>query len=67
MVSKNDFRNEVKNLRTVLKLSQTEFAELLGISYATVNRWENGHTVPHKLARVRFEDIRSRFENEIRK
>lgn len=31
-------------------MSQTELAELLNISFATVNRWENGRAVPNKLA-----------------
>ncbi len=36
----------VKNLREKLILSQTEFAELLGVSFGTVNRWENGKYEP---------------------
>lgn len=31
-------------------MSQSELAELLNISFATVNRWENGRAVPNKLA-----------------
>ena len=40
----------MKEIRGYLNLSQTEFAELLNISCATVNRWENGRAVPNKLA-----------------
>lgn len=40
----------MKEIRAYLNLSQTEFAELLNISFATVNRWENGRAVPNKLA-----------------
>ena len=29
-------------------LSQEAFAEVLGVSFATINRWENGKTVPQK-------------------
>lgn len=36
----------VKKLRKKLILSQTEFAELLGISFGTINRWENGKYEP---------------------
>lgn len=36
----------VKKLRKKLILSQTEFAELLGISFETINRWENGKYEP---------------------
>ena len=37
---------EIKQTRKDLGLSQTKFAERLGISYATVNRWERGRTKP---------------------
>lgn len=40
----------VKEIRSYLNMSQTELAELLNISFATVNRWENGRAVPNKLA-----------------
>ncbi len=31
----------VKELRRYMLLTQTEFGEMLGVSFATVNRWEN--------------------------
>ena len=40
----------IKKIRTTLNISQAELAELLNISFATVNRWENGRAVPNKLA-----------------
>lgn len=36
----------IKKLRNKLILSQGEFAELLGVSFSTVNRWENGKYEP---------------------
>lgn len=36
----------IKKLRNKLLLSQTELAELLNVSFAAVNRWENGHNEP---------------------
>jgi transcriptional regulator with XRE-family HTH domain len=33
-------------------MSQTEFAAHLNVTFATVNRWENGRTVPNKLAQT---------------
>ena len=38
-------------------MSQTEFAELMNVSFGTVNRWENGRAVPNKLAQVRLYEI----------
>lgn len=33
-------------IRTKLGLSQEAMAHLLGVSFATVNRWENRHSAP---------------------
>lgn len=40
----------IREIRTHLNMNQTELAELLNVSFATVNRWENGRAVPNKLA-----------------
>lgn len=40
----------IKKIRAYLNMSQAELADLLNVSFATVNRWENEHTVPNKLA-----------------
>jgi len=40
------YAEAVKKLRTTLILSQTEFANLLGVSFQTVNRWERGTHQP---------------------
>jgi len=36
----------IRALREHLRLTQEVFASILGVSFATVNRWENGKTVP---------------------
>lgn len=38
--------NAIKKLRNKMQLSQVEFAQKLGVSFASVNRWEKGHFVP---------------------
>lgn len=40
----------VRNLRQVMGLTQEQFAAVLGVTYTTVNRWENGHMQPSPLA-----------------
>ena len=50
-----NFPETVKEVRWQLRLSQEELAHALGVSFATVNRWENGKTVPSKLAQRQFE------------
>jgi putative transcriptional regulator len=52
-----NFTELVKDVRRQLGLSQEELAHELGVSFATVNRWENGRTVPSKLARRQFEQL----------
>lgn len=44
------FGVRVRELRQRLHLTQEAMAETLGVSFATVNRWENGWTAPSKLA-----------------
>ena len=47
----------IKQIRKHLDMSQTEFAERLNITFATVNRWENGRAIPNKLAQSTLYDI----------
>lgn len=47
----------IKQIRTYLNMSQTEFAGQLKVTYATVNRWENGRAVPNKLAQSKMYDL----------
>lgn len=51
------FPETVKEVRRQLALSQEELAHALGVSFATVNRWENGKTIPSKLAQRQFEQF----------
>ena len=39
-------------IRARLDLTQEQLAERLGVSFATVNRWEGGSTTPQKAART---------------
>jgi len=47
-----DFSELVKQVRKQLNMSQMEFANALSVNFSTVNRWENGHVKPSKLART---------------
>ena len=40
-------KNLIKKIRFYLNMSQTEFAEYMNVSFATVNRWENGKARPN--------------------
>lgn len=42
----NEYAIAIKELRTKMMLSQQEFAKVLGVSFASINRWENGAHEP---------------------
>jgi len=39
------------------RLTQVELAEKLQVSFATVNRWFNGRTVPNKMQTYHIEKL----------
>jgi len=41
-----NFPEQIKHIRQQQFLSQESFAKELGVSFATVNRWESGKTKP---------------------
>ncbi len=40
------FSNDIKVIRQKSLLSQEAFAQILGVSFTTVNRWETGKSKP---------------------
>jgi putative transcriptional regulator len=51
------FADVVKEVRKRLGISQEDLAHSLNVSFATINRWENGKTSPNKLTRKYFYDF----------
>ena len=51
--------NKIKKLRIKLKLTQVEFANLLGTSQMTIHRWENETCPPYieSLAKIALREI----------
>jgi putative transcriptional regulator len=47
----------VNALRRRLKMTQEEFAHAIGVTVSTVNRWENGHIEPSRLARKAMDGL----------
>ncbi|MDY3899482.1 MAG: helix-turn-helix transcriptional regulator [Bacilli bacterium] len=47
----------MRKLRAKLNISQQELADLLGVSFPSVNRWENGHYEPTIIAKVKLEEL----------
>ena len=51
----------VREVRRQLNMSQEDLAHELGVSFATVNRWENGRTKPSKLAAAQIDAFCARM------
>lgn len=41
-----NYSEQIKRIREDLLVTQTELAEMLGVTFATINRWERGHHEP---------------------
>lgn len=41
------FSSDIKKVRLSCFLNQAEFAKAIGVSFTTVNRWENGKAQPN--------------------
>lgn len=54
----------VRELRARLDLTQEKFAAKLGVSFPTINRWENGRSIPSPLALQRIEQILREMKNK---
>ncbi len=52
-----DFATQISDLRSKLQLSQEELATRLGVSFATVNRWESGKSKPQRAQREAVERL----------
>jgi putative transcriptional regulator len=57
-----DYPSTIKEVRRQLGLSQEDLARELGVSYATVNRWENSQAKPSRLARAQLDAFCERME-----
>lgn len=49
-----DYPATIIKLRAILDLSQAALAKLLGVSFTSVNRWENGKYEPTRLVKEKI-------------
>src|SRR5881392_456219 len=47
----------IRDLRNRLHLSQEQLAQRLNVSFATINRWENGRAEPQGSARLALDAL----------
>ena len=57
-------RSLIKSIRFQLDMSQEDLARAIGVSLATVNRWENGQVAPSRLARARIDSFCSEMVDQ---
>lgn len=50
-------KNDIKNLRQAMNLSQFSFGELLGVAAWTVSTWESGLFSPGKQNQAKIENL----------
>lgn len=62
-MSEQDKSKLVRQLRERLGLTQEKFAARLGVSFPTINRWENARSIPSPLALQRIEQILREMKN----
>lgn len=52
-----EFKNKLVRIRATLNISQEHLARELGVAFVTLNRWENGHSVPGRKTQMRIDDF----------
>ena len=57
MNARADISRLVRELRERTGLTQENFAAKLGVTYPTINRWENGRAKPSPLALKQIDDL----------
>jgi DNA-binding transcriptional regulator YiaG len=56
-IDQSEIADLVRETRQRLELSQAKFAAKLGVSFQSVNRWENGRTKPLPIALRQIEHL----------
>ena len=65
-MAKIDYADGILQLMAKLNLSQEELAKILGVSYISVNRWENDKYAPTKLVKVKLNQLFKEHNIEVK-
>ena len=52
----------IRKLRTALGLTQEQFAAKIGVTYSTINRWENNKSKPSPLALLKIKQLQKKLK-----
>lgn len=64
MKPKDNISDNVRQIRLCLGLTQEQFASKLGVTFPTVNRWENQKTVPSPLAIEKLQKLQVQLKKK---
>ena len=62
-----NWKKMVKDLRAKMLLSQEEMASLLGVSFSSINRYENGHYEPTIKVKRKIKELCIEYNIDIDK
>lgn len=57
VIKQPEIGNLIRELRQQTGLTQEQFAALLGFTFPTINRWENGRSSPSPIAMKQIEKM----------
>lgn len=60
-----NYAEEVKSLRKKMIMSQMEFADYLGVSFGTVNRWESDRFNPSIKAKRKLAPLFKKYNIQV--
>ena len=60
-MDERDFPSLVKRLRERLGVTQEQFAQAVGVTYSTVNQWENGRRRPQPYLQKRLKEMEQEY------
>ena len=61
-----EYSKIIKELRLKMLLTQTEFAHYLGVSFESVNRWENGKNEPTMKVKRKLAELIKDYNIEVK-
>jgi putative transcriptional regulator len=64
VVKKTEIGGLIREFRLLTGLTQEQFGAYLGVTYATINRWENGRSQPSPMAMDKIEQKLGEWEEQ---
>jgi len=64
MKNAGDIPALIKELRERLGLTQEQFAQKVGVTFSTVNHWENGKRTPQPYLFQRLRELKEEVDSE---